>query len=54
MVPMPNTDWRNRPVSYMEVSVVGDPAAGEKVLTRTVVRKLERALERSRDCRRRA
>ena len=41
------------PVSYTEVSIVGDPAAGEEMLTRTVVRKLERALERSRDCRRR-
>ena len=27
-VRMPNTDWRNRPVSYTAVSVVGDPAAG--------------------------
>ena len=36
------------PATLMEVSIVGDPAAGEEMLTRTAVRKLERALERSR------
>ena len=30
------------PVTYIEVSIVGDPTAGEKVLTQQVLRKLER------------
>ena len=34
------------PVTYTEVCIVGDPAAGEEMLTRTAVRKLERALLR--------
>ena len=35
------------PVTYTEVSIVGDPAAGEEMLTRTAVRKLEHALSRA-------
>ncbi len=35
------------PVTYTEVSIVGDPAASEERLTRTAVRKLERALSRA-------
>lgn len=30
------------PVTYIEVSIVGDPHMGEKVLTKQVIRKLER------------
>jgi hypothetical protein len=36
------------PASLTEVSIVGDPAAGEELLTRTAVRKLERVLDRPR------
>ena len=36
------------PVSLMEVSIVGDPKAGEAALTSTVVRKLERMVARKR------
>ena len=30
------------PVTYVEVSIVGDPAVGERMLTQQAVRKLER------------
>ena len=36
------------PVTKTEVSIVGDPAAGEETLTRIAVRKLEYVLARRR------
>ena len=36
------------PVTLTEVSLVGDPAAGEHTLTRTVIRKLNYVLGRQR------
>ena len=36
------------PKSYTEVCIVGDPAAGEELLSRMAVRKLKRALTRTR------
>ena len=41
------------PASYTEVCVVGDPAAGEELLTRMAVRKLKRALARTNPANRR-
>jgi hypothetical protein len=35
------------PATFTEVSIVGDPKAGEELLTRTAVRKLEHVLSRS-------
>ena len=36
------------PDTLTEVSIVGDPAAGEEALTRTAVRKLDYVLKRNR------
>ena len=36
------------PRSYTEVCIVGDPQAGEEMLTRMAVRKLKRVLSRGR------
>ena len=40
------------PASLVEVSIVGDPAAGEPMLERTAIRKLEYVLNRRRAARR--
>lgn len=37
------------PETLTEVSIVGDPAAGEEALTRTAVRKLDYVLKRIRE-----
>lgn len=34
------------PVSLVEVSIVGNPASGEQILKRTVIRKLKYVLEK--------
>ncbi|HEX9767981.1 MAG TPA: hypothetical protein VGA50_02300 [Kiloniellales bacterium] len=41
------------PTTYTEVCIVGDPAAGEEMLTRTALHKLKRALARMRPANRR-
>jgi Domain of unknown function (DUF6898) len=41
------------PETYTEVCIVGDPAAGEKMLTRTALHELKRALARGRPANRR-
>ena len=41
------------PETYTEVSIVGDPAAGEEMLSRTAVQKLKRALTRTQPANRR-